>query len=293
MTDIGDRTDKKESRINLLKHRFVKERAKQVYMLFGEIHSAINSKNMKKAILGLWLGLIGLSAAAQNSAPAGMADMDQVSTNEEIRSLANQLRLNEGQYIRLRDLSKARQEQIAEINSMYSNDPAMRQAKIQAAQQEFDSQLAQSIGQKSFTAYLQLQGRNPDASGAAYQAGGYGGRSLEEGTTMGTADEATQTPATTAPAAEPLDTNIDQGRVDVTERVIKVNTDEGEMKVKAKKEKVETADMEYKADRDEVKIKSKDGKIKAKSEKGKTKVETPKGKMKMKNGEVKVNPKKG
>jgi hypothetical protein len=263
-----------------------------------KILSAINNKNMKKIILGIWFAVVGLSAVAQHTAPASMQQMPQVSTNAEIRNLANQLQLNEGQYIRLRDLSKARQEQIAEINSMYSNDPAMRQAKIQAAQQEFDSQLAQSIGSKQFTAYLQLQGRHPASSGGTYQAAGYGGRSLEEGTATGIPEEtappaATQTPATTASETEPLDTNIDRGRVEVTERVIKVKTDQGEMKVKAKKEKAETADMEYKADRDETKIKSKDGKFKAKSEKGKTKVETPKGKMKMENGEVKVNPKKG
>lgn len=281
-----------------LKYQDVKKIAKQVKSVVWENLSAINNKNMKKLILGAWFALMGLGAFAQNSPPAGMQDMPQVSTSAEIRNLANQLQLNEGQYIRLRDLSKARQEQIAEINSMYSNDPAMRQAKIQAAQKEFDSQLAQSIGQKQFTAYLQLQGRTPASSSPAYQAGGYGGRSLEEGTTTGTGNETaspanSQTPPTAAPVAEPMDTNIDKGKVEVTERVIKVNTDEGEMKVKAKKEKVETADMEYKADRDETKFKSKDGKVKAKSEKGKTKIETPKGKVKLENGEVKVNPKKG
>jgi hypothetical protein len=171
----------------------------------------------------------------------------------------------------------------------------MRQAKMQAAQQEFDSQLAQSIGQKQFTAYLQLQGRTPASSSPAYQAGGYGGRSLEEGTTTGAGNETArpQTPATAAPVSEPMDTNIDRGQVEVNERVLKMNTDKGEMKVKAKKEKFETADMKYKADRDETKFKSKDGKVKAKSEKGKTKIETPKGKVKLENGEVKVNPKKG
>lgn len=239
---------------------------------------------------------MGLPALAQQAAPAvppALADMPQVSTNAEIRDLANKLQLNEGQYIRLRDLSKARQEQIAEINSMYSNDPAMRQAKLQAAQREFDSQLAQSIGQKQFTAYLELQGQAA-GSGAAYQAAGYGGRSLEEGTGAGSQTDPAATPQNpAAPVAEPLDTNIDKGRVEVTERVIKVNTDQGEMKVKAKKEKAETADLEYKTDRDESKVKSKDGKLKAKSEKGKTKIETPRGKMKMKNGEVKVIPKKG
>jgi hypothetical protein len=249
---------------------------------------------MKKAILGAWFAMMGLGAYAQTGSPAppgNMADMPQVSTNNDIRQLANQLQLNEGQYIRLRDLSKARQEQITEINSMYSNDPAMRQAKIKAAQQEFDSNLAQSITSKQFTAYLQLQGRSPGAAGAPYQAGGYGGRSLEEGATTQPA-KANPTPAATTPVAAPLDTNLDKGKVEVTDKVVKIRTEEGEMKVKAKKEKAETADMKYKVDRDETKIKSKDGTIKAKSEKGKTKMETPQGKVKNENGEVKVVPKK-
>ncbi|MGV3640579.1 MAG: hypothetical protein ACO1NZ_08685 [Adhaeribacter sp.] len=202
--------------------------------------------------------------------------------------MANKLQLNEGQYIRLRDLTKTRNEQIEEINSMYSNDPAMRQAKIQAAQQEFDNQLAQSVNQKQFTAYLEMQGRSP-AESKAFQAGGYGGRALEEGIEPNTANPA---PAQATPAGDPVDANIDAGKVDISTKAVKVDSPEGEMKVKPKKEKLETETMEYKADRDEVKIKSKDGTIKAKSEKGKTKIETPEGKMKMKDGEVKVKPRK-
>lgn len=247
---------------------------------------------MKKAILTVCFAGMGFVAFAQTgvaAAPTNAAAMPQVSTNSDIRQMANKLQLNEGQYIRLRDLTKVRQEQIDEINSMYSNDPAMRQAKTQAVQQEFDTQLAQSINQKQFTAYLQMQGRDP-AEAKAYQASGYGGRSLEEGDTSSPAPAA---PAQATPQAEPVDANIDKGQVDISQKAVKVNNREGEMKVKPKKEKFETKEMEYKADRDEVKIKSKDGTIKAKSEKGKTKVETPEGKMKMKDGEVKVKPKKG
>jgi hypothetical protein len=249
---------------------------------------------MKKAILGAWFTVMGLGAYAQNGSPAApghMADMPQVSTNNDVRQLANQLQLNEGQYIRLRDLNKARQEQITEINSMYSNDPAMRQAKIKAAQQEFDANLAQSVTTKQYTAYLQLQGRSTGATAAPYQAGGYGGRSLEEGSTSGPPQQ--QAPAVASPVATPVDTNIDQGKVDVSDKAVKIHTPDGEMKVKPNKEKAETATMKYKADRDETKLKSKDGTIKAKSEKGKTKIETPQGKVKLEDGDVKVKPRKG
>lgn len=234
------------------------------------------------------MGFVALAQTGAPATPAWAADMPQVSTSKDLRLMANKLQLNEGQYIRLRDLTKTRNEQIEEINSMYSNDPAMRQAKIQAAQQEFDNQLAQSVNQKQFTAYLEMQGRSP-AESKAFQAGGYGGRALEEGIEPNTANQA---PAQAKPAGEPVDTNIDAGKVDISTKAVKVDNPEGEMKVKPKKEKLETETMEYKADRDEVKIKSKDGTIKAKSEKGKTKIETPEGKMKMKDGEVKVKPRK-
>jgi hypothetical protein len=250
---------------------------------------------MKKAILGAWLTLMGLGAYAQNGSPAMASSfngMPQVSTNNDIRQLANQLQLNEGQYIRLRDLSKARQEQITEINSMYSNDPDMRQAKIRAAQQEFDAQLAQSVSPKQFTAYLQLQGNPAGTTGAAYQAGGYGGRSLEESALTAPANPV-QAPASAAPVAAPIDTDIDKGQVDVSKKAVKIKTGDGEMKIKPKKEKVETSEMEYKSDGDETKYKSKDGSIKAKSENGKTKIEMPRGKVKLEDGEMKVKPKKG
>jgi uncharacterized protein YdbL (DUF1318 family) len=117
------------------------------------------------------------------------AYLSVVSTNDEIRHIATQMQLNEGQYIRFRDLSRARNEQIKEINNMYANDAAMRQSKLMAANQEFEKQLAQTISQSQFNEYLASQGRAPEpAPGSIHQAVGYGGRSMEGGAATGTSN---------------------------------------------------------------------------------------------------------
>ncbi|MDB5261271.1 MAG: hypothetical protein JWQ14_552 [Adhaeribacter sp.] len=129
----------------------------------------------------------GGTTAGNNSARSGKALLSTVSTNDEVRRLATQMQLNEGQYIILRDLNRAKTEQIREINNMYANDAATRQAKLVAANQAFEKQLAQSVSQSQYSAYLAALGRAPEATpGSIHQAGGYGGRSLESGAATGT-----------------------------------------------------------------------------------------------------------
>ena len=70
---------------------------------------------------------------------------------------------------------------------MYANDAATRQQKLQAFNQEFEKQLAQTVSQSQFTAYLASQGRAPVANpGSIHQAAGYGGQALESGAATGT-----------------------------------------------------------------------------------------------------------
>ncbi|GEO03690.1 hypothetical protein AAE02nite_13540 [Adhaeribacter aerolatus] len=151
---------------------------------------------MKKLILSTFFTLSVLAVSAQTEGSAGMAHhtgkpnkdyLSTVSTSDAIRQLSNQMQLNEGQYIRLRDLSRAKNEQVREINNMYANDAATRQQKLQAANQEFERQLAQTVSQEQFTAYLATQGRAPaNTAGNNYQATGYGGQSLEGAAATGT-----------------------------------------------------------------------------------------------------------
>lgn len=108
----------------------------------------------------------------------------RVSTDNEIRQVATQLQLNEGQYIKFRDLSRARNEQLREANNMYANDAKAYKARVQAINKDFESQLAQSVSQKQFADYLAFQGRVP--SGSNNQASGYGGTSTDGGAAVGT-----------------------------------------------------------------------------------------------------------
>ena len=115
--------------------------------------------------------------------------LSSVSTSEEIRQLAIQMELNEGQYIKLRDLYRAKNAQVQEINNMYANDAAMRQSKLAAINQDFEKQLAQTVSQSQFSAYLASQGRAPVANpGSIHQAAGYGGQAMEGGAATGTSN---------------------------------------------------------------------------------------------------------
>lgn len=151
---------------------------------------------MKKLLLSATFIFGVMAAVAQTgggttpgniSAKSNRNYLSSVSTNDDIRQLANRMQLNEAQYIRLRDLTRAKNDQLREINNMYANDPNNRQQKMQAANQEFERQLAQSVSQSQFTAYLETQGRAPgNAMGNTLQATGYGGQSLEGGAATGT-----------------------------------------------------------------------------------------------------------
>ena len=248
---------------------------------------------MKKIILGTLVCMMALSATAQTNSkisPIVAAKYtSHVSTDDQIRQMATQLRLNEGQYIRFRDVSKARAGQIAEINSLYANDQTMRQAKTDAVNKEYDAQLAQSLSAAQFTAYLTAIGQSPAATNTNLEATGYGGRTFETGANQ------VNRAATTENNTQTLDNSSTNSNdnVIVEGNNVSVESDEGELKVRKKRERVKTKDMIYKADADETKLKARDGSFKAKSEKGKTKIETPEGKMKIEDGEVKLKPKGG
>lgn len=217
---------------------------------------------MKKLVFSAFLlaGSFNVFAQTVTTSPP-----TQVSTNDDIRMLANRLELNEREYILLRDVMKTRNEQIAEVNSMYSNDPVMRQSKLASIDKEYESSLSKNLNTKQYTAYLESQGRAPVSTGTGLEAGGYGGRSLESGGTPAPGG----TNANTAPDTTVL--GSDTGNKSIgTEKADKVGTGAEEMKT-------ESADQN----------------MKAKKEKRKTKIETPTGKWKMEDGEVKMKTKKG
>jgi len=144
---------------------------------------------MKRIVLSAALAMGVLVASAQTSSGTVATNSktnntSRVSTDAEIRQMANQLQLNEATYIKFRDLNKARNEQLREANNMYANDAAGLKSRVQAINKNFESQLAQSVSEKQFTAYLESQGRTPAGSG--YQAAGYGGNSMESGAATGT-----------------------------------------------------------------------------------------------------------
>jgi len=189
---------------------------------------------MKKIILGALIFGMALSASAQTNSdafPTAAKYTDHVSTNDQIRQMATQLRLNEGQYIRFRDVSKARAGQIAELNNLYANDPAMRQAKINAVNKAFDEQLAQSLTSTQFTAYLKAVGQYPTATNTNLEATGYGGRSFETGTNpvKTSVSEQNDTDTSDSTSTKSLD------NVKTKSNQMKVDSEVGELKTRKKR----------------------------------------------------------
>ncbi|WP_026464456.1 hypothetical protein [Adhaeribacter aquaticus] len=245
---------------------------------------------MKKLILSSFMLASVLVATAQTNSTeshiqVGVYNPSRVSTPEEVRQLANQLELNEGQYVKLRDLMRSRQEQISQINSMYANDAQMRERRLQAIQQNFDSNLAQAISPKQFNSYLALTGRATDT-----QSGG----TLEMGAVNRAGGATTDSANFATPGMGTNSTDFSgttSGEVKVTDDKVKVESGSNELKVKRNKEKAKTSSAEYKADADEAKFKTNDGAYKAKSERGKAKLETPNGKVKVEDDKFKMETK--
>ena len=247
---------------------------------------------MKRIILGAFISAISLSVLAQTNTKKIAAGnyTDQVSTNEQIRQMAVQLQLNEGRYIQFREINKARASEVSDINSLYANDAAVRQSKLDAVNKQYDVQLAQALTISQFNAYLQAVGRTSEVKNNSLKAAGYGGRSIEsEGTPVNkpTTTENNNTDTSDNSSINSFD------NVKVESNNVIVESDAGDLKINQKGEKVETKEIIYKADADETKLKAKDESFKAKSEEGKTKIETPEGKIKIEDGETKIKPKRG
>lgn len=89
---------------------------------------------MKALALAVWLSGVAVAASAQMkdriaAAPGGQPQPVTTAT-ELTRQMANRLRLNEAQYIRLRAVNEVKLARTDEIQWQYQNDPAERQRKL-------------------------------------------------------------------------------------------------------------------------------------------------------------------
>ena len=132
---------------------------------------------MKKFTLSIALLFsVAISGFAQSSAIGVDAKV-----TEETRQMAQKLSLNEREYITLRKLNQERISQTAEVESMYSNDPSMRDMKIREIDEHFDARLTAVLNPKQLEAYatykqetetpVNIAGAEEDDRSAEEQAG--------------------------------------------------------------------------------------------------------------------------
>jgi hypothetical protein len=99
---------------------------------------------MKGFALTLLLsGLVSIASAQMKdriaSAP-GRFGNTPVTADELTRQMANRLRLNEAQYIRLKAVNQIKLARTDEIQWQYQQDPTVRQAKLQELEAQYEAE---------------------------------------------------------------------------------------------------------------------------------------------------------
>ncbi|TGD80413.1 hypothetical protein [Hymenobacter wooponensis] len=73
--------------------------------------------------------------------------------DEVTRQISNQLRLNEGQYIRLRAINKIKLARLEEIQWQYKDDAAMRDAKLIELESQFEAECSRILTPSQLSIY--------------------------------------------------------------------------------------------------------------------------------------------
>lgn len=76
------------------------------------------------------------------------------------REMSAQLGLNESEYIKLKALNRDRFSRAAQINSMYSNDVAMREMKLNELQNSYETELRAFLNPKQLESYASYKESN-------------------------------------------------------------------------------------------------------------------------------------
>jgi hypothetical protein len=76
------------------------------------------------------------------------------------REMSAQLGLNESEYIKLKALNRERFSRAAQISSMYSNDVAMREMKMNELQNSYETELRSFLNSKQLESYASYKESN-------------------------------------------------------------------------------------------------------------------------------------
>jgi hypothetical protein len=105
-------------------------------------------KNVLVLLFAGSLSMASLSAAAQQT-----PDRLRSEAMESTRLLANRIALDDARSVRVRHFTYERLVQESQINTMYGDDPTMRQNKLRVAEQEYSEKLKALLTDSQFQRY--------------------------------------------------------------------------------------------------------------------------------------------
>lgn len=113
---------------------------------------------MKKLLFTMVVSfMVGASALAQEVTKEQSLEQR---ASDLTRSMANELRLNESEYIKLKALNRDRLTRIDETLNRYSNDPGMRQAKLREINANFEANLTPILSKSQREAFMEYKQTN-------------------------------------------------------------------------------------------------------------------------------------
>ena len=111
---------------------------------------------MKNSTLSFAFALtIAFAGFTSNSATAATTGSN-TSVSEETRAIAQKIGLNEREYITFRKLNQEKAAKSAEVEAMYSNDPEMRNMKLNEINEHFEARFIAVLNptqKEAYTAY--------------------------------------------------------------------------------------------------------------------------------------------
>lgn len=119
---------------------------------------------MKKVIL-LFLLILGIVKVQAQGLEEGLdlpTILPKISADEESKNWQRTLLLNEGQYIKVKEINKERHETIDAVKAMYPHEPEKRDMKVEEVEVQYDAEFAAIFTNKQMKEYLELHGRSED-----------------------------------------------------------------------------------------------------------------------------------
>lgn len=113
---------------------------------------------MKKLLTSAFLFFVFFTANAANN-PANINN--EASTIA--RQLANQIELNESEYIQVKNYTVEKLAFVAEITEMYSNNPEMMNRKLTEVEKDYQHKITSLLNVKQYENYLTINNTAPQS----------------------------------------------------------------------------------------------------------------------------------